>query len=495
MFITELTLLVTILAWVSISACEKREIIKKNFLHLHLPIIGLLAAGFYSFVTFSATKDSYFSYENMTFKGFKLQELFIVSGMTQVLKMCAISIGAVAVLLIQKSKEIYEEVKSETIVLLLIAILGVCVQVSSINLILSFVSIETIFFCCYYLVAIKAKDARSGEAAIKLFYQGVVGSLVLASAITIIYWLTKSFDMATIAKEISNLSQRPESKVFLLLSFSVLMMAVLFKMNAFPFHFTIVDVVDGATIPSGLIILTLPLIGMIATVQHFVLNTFCLHSETKWVPYFEESWVTLFSFIGIATVALSAIAAINQSNIKRFIALISTAQVGFIILSFSTGAPSGISALLMNIVVYSVSIVGFFILLQLVSKGKGIENVNEISGLVPRSWFHSFFFVIFLINIVGVPPLSGFLSKFYTLGALFKTNMVWISIFLVFTWILLFAAIVQFFKTMFQSAENKEVRAMEWSAENVLLIFLGAMVVIFGIFGDRFFRLFINILE
>lgn len=495
MFISEIILLITLLCCVGISACDVRLKNQLDKVTSKVPYVGLIVAAIFLIVTFNAVKDSYFTAENISFKGLLIQDMYVVSGITQFLKLCSTVIVLIATMLTLRSKEIQEALKLEYIVLLLAMLAGTYVQISSTNLILTFVSGEVIALSLILLISLKYKDTRSTESASKAYYQAIMGSIIFAVAITVVYWLTKSFDMAVISKKMTTLAADTNNHKYILVSFVLLLIAIVSKMNAFPFNFTISDSVEGAPIPAGLALLTLPLMGAIATLYHFILNTFCLHSETKWVPHLAVGWNTVFSVIGIASIAMGSIGAINQSKIKRFISMISVAQIGFLILSFVTGAPAGIGALLMNILVYVISLAGFFILLQILSDGKSIENINELSGVVPKTWFHSLLVVVFVINIIGVPPLSGFFAKFYTVGALFKTNMVWVSTLLVGIWTLLFGASINLFKTMFKNTESKESIPLQLSIENAALVFLGLMVVYFGIFGDSTFRIFINILE
>ena len=147
------------------------------------------------------------------------------------------------------SLNIYEK-KDEKLVdyeysqLILMSILGMLLLVSSRDLILMYLSIETLSLSLYVLAAIRRSGQYSTEAGLKYFILGALSSGLLLFGSSLIYIITGLTEFESISNYIW-LSE--SSEIGLSLGAAFIIMALLFKLAAAPFHMWAPDVYEGSS--------------------------------------------------------------------------------------------------------------------------------------------------------------------------------------------------------------------------------------------------------
>ncbi len=116
---------------------------------------------------------------------------------------------------------------------------------------------------------------------------------------------------------------------------------------------------------------------------------------------------TIFSMI------VGALGALNQTKIKRLLAYSGIAHMGFVLWGIEMGSFESVQASLIYMILYVImSVCTFAIVLAL----GGVKNlIVEFSGLSRREPALAITLALTLLSIAGVPPLIGFLSKWWVL--------------------------------------------------------------------------------
>jgi NADH-quinone oxidoreductase subunit N len=138
-------------------------------------------------------------------------------------------------------------------------------------------------------------------------------------------------------------------------------------------------------------------------------------------------YVPLLVFVSIATMTGGNLAAITQTNTKRLLAYSSIAHVGYMLLglvaSDGTNNSTGIVAILIYLLVYTFMNLGAFAVITSLRQRNVIgDELDDIAGLYRRAPFESILMMVFLLSLAGIPPLAGFLAKYYIFLSLIESQ-------------------------------------------------------------------------
>lgn len=297
----------------------------------------------------------------------------------------------------------------EVIILLLISLLGLFLLVSSQNLLVFYLAIETISLSFYILAAINKNNPLSTEAGLKYFILGALSSGLLLFGCSLIYFSTGFIDF----NSIGNLGI---SNSFLIGTIFIIV-ALLFKIAAAPFHMWIPDVYEGSPLYITFFFATIPKIGVLYVLYNLVFNVF--------KNVFDPNIQYILIFTSMLSIIIGTFGAIFQKKIIRLIAFSAIAHIGFILLGFSTGTFISIYSSFIYIIIY---IIMTFFTFSFVSSfnNKYFADLLYLSKINPVL---AISFALTLLSIAGIPPLVGFFSKFYILYSLIENNLYIIAIF------------------------------------------------------------------
>ena len=301
--------------------------------------------------------------------------------------------------------------------LVLAAALGMCVMASGIELITIVVGLETMAVAFYILAGLLKPNPRSNEAAVKYFLLGAFSLGILLYGMSLVYGLTGSTNLGTIAAAVANpdVVGRP-----MLLTGVILMAAgVAFKVAAVPFHMWAPDVYEGAPTP----ITAFLSVGSKAASFAMLLRLF-----VTGVPSMAEEWRTIFYTLAVLSMVAGNVAALTQTNLKRMLAYSSIAHAGYLLIGAVAATPRGVSAMLIYLAVYAFMQLGAFGVLVLVQrKGGAGEDIDDLNGLFARQPLVAIAMLVFLLSLGGIPPTAGFMGKLWLFGAAIEAGYVWLA--------------------------------------------------------------------
>lgn len=291
--------------------------------------------------------------------------------------------------------------------LLMGATLGMMFVAGSSDLLTIFVGVELTSISSYAMVSMKRNDSRAAEAAVKYVIIGGMSTALTIYGISMLYGLTGSTDIATIA------AQTQLEGVNLMLGIALVSMIAGygFKIAAVPFHMWAPDVYEGASTPVSMFLATgskkmgLSVFFQIFLVL-FVAGSSCAAIAGEEVQY-------LFAIIAAFTMTVGNVVAIAQNNIKRMLAYSSIAQAGYILIVMAVMSEYALSAGLFHMFTHVFMKGGAFLIVgALICAGIG-EKISDYRGLAKKAPFLAFAMMLFLFSLAGIPPLAGFTSKFF----------------------------------------------------------------------------------
>src|SRR6267142_5590609 len=304
--------------------------------------------------------------------------------------------------------------EGEYYALILSAGLAMFLMAAAANLLMAYLSLEFVSLVSYVLTGFLRHNRRSGEAALKYLIYGGVASGAMIYGMSWVFGLTGSMDYAGIARGVATLDAASRPALFLGL---VLVLAGFgYKIASVPFHMWAPDVYTGAPIPvTAFLAVGSKAAGFAMLLRFF---HFGVGSEAAGPALSHLPLAQLASVLCVATMTLGNFAALGQTNIKRLLAYSSIAHAGYALLGFVVFADRGVQALLFYLAVYYTMNLGAFWVVMLVANASGREDLGGYRGLAWRGGaLPALALSVFLFSLAGLPPLAGFLGKFYVFYA------------------------------------------------------------------------------
>ncbi|MFY0599247.1 MAG: NADH-quinone oxidoreductase subunit N [Cyclobacteriaceae bacterium] len=290
---------------------------------------------------------------------------------------------------------------SEFYFLVLAVVIGSVFMISANHLLVVYISIELTSFVSYAITNFNFKK-KSFEAGIKYLLFGGTSSAIMLYGISIIYGLTGELAIDRI--ELSG------SDPFLAFGIVAFIGGLFFKVSIFPFHIWTPSTYQEAPTDSVAILSVVP------KVAGFVL----LHRVLSVIEAESISWVIpLIAAVGIATVLVGTLGAMGQSNIKRLMAYGSIAHSGLLIGCMLISGQSGLAAFVWYVFIYAIMNLVLFYLTSVLEE-KGIETIDQLSGLGKKEAYAGVLWVGVMISLIGLPPTAGFTAKFYLFTSLWN---------------------------------------------------------------------------
>jgi len=312
--------------------------------------------------------------------------------------------------------------RGEYYAVLIAAVIGMNLMAASADLIMLYLALETTSISAYILAGFLFNEERSAEAGMKYFLFGAVTSTVMLFGFSLLFGFAGTTNLYQIGTTI-----QANSLAITVIAVLVLV-GVGFKLAVFPFHFWSPDVYEGAPTPVTAFISTASKAAGFAVLLRVFLIAFDgtnLQSASNWLP--------LLTSIAVVTTSLGNLVALTQKNIKRLLAYSSIAHAGYALMAFTAiqSAPvqaEAVAAVVYYLVTYVLTNLTAFGVIILVAKNVGSDDVAAFAGLNKRSAGLSLAMLVAFLSLGGIPPLAGFVGKFFIFMALVKANLLWLAI-------------------------------------------------------------------
>lgn len=294
--------------------------------------------------------------------------------------------------------------------LILFAASGMLLLTMAAELITAFIALEIMSLAIYVLVATDRKSITATEAVLKYLMLGAFAGAFFTMGAALIYGGAGSTKFALIGAFIHEYGFMANGA--LLGGSFLVIVALLFKVAAVPFHAWVVDVYEGATIP---------ITGFMATALKtavFVLFANFLNIETG----LQQNWVTLLFWAAVLTMFVGNLIAMAQNNLKRMLAASGIVHSGYLIIGLVALNDTALTVnfIAYYLVAYAVGTIGMFAALAYLGGGSEKRiHFDDFKGLAKSKPYLAASITVFLLSMAGIPPTAGFMGKLYIItGAL-----------------------------------------------------------------------------
>ena len=320
-----------------------------------------------------------------------------------------------------QSGELKDYRKGEYFTLLGIIVFGLFLMVSTVDLIMVYISIEIVSIMSFVLAGYLKQNTRSNEAGLKYVVYGAFSSGIMLFGLSYIYGLTGSTNYFQIQQAIATMDA--SANTALMMATLMVLAGFGYKVSAVPFHFWTPDVYEGAPTTITAYLSIAPKAGAFAMMIRFfnqVLADGGAMGGLDASSLASLPWANIMSLLAVITITLGNIVAIQQNNIKRMLAYSSIAHAGYMLLAMPVMSGDSIYAIMIYLVMYLFMNLGAFFVVIIVKNKTGGETFDDYRGLGWEMPMVGVAMTIFMVSLTGLPPSAGFIGKFYIFASLIK---------------------------------------------------------------------------
>lgn len=369
----------------------------------------------------------------------------------------------------------------EYLVLLLFSILGTMLVGASGDLLMIFIGIEMSSLAVYVLTGFARGRVTSIEGALKYFLLGAFATAILIYGMAWIYGATGTTNLSQIAARLKPMiAGQSHLEPSLLLALLLLAIGLGFKIAAVPFHMWTPDAYQGAPTPVSGYMSVVPKVAGFAAMARILVQA---------LGPMSGSWITLITILAVITMVYGNVVAVSQRDVKRMLGYSSIGHTGYMLVALAAfgnmnSNDQSVSALLFYLFAYAFMNIGAFgVVTWLQHRGHGVD-IDDFNGLGSRSPLAALAMTVFMLSLMGMPPLVGFYAKYYVILAAIQSNMTWLAVIVV-----LASAVSAFFylrvvAVMYFSEPIRQLQARATPLLGMGLCLMAFGTVGFGIFSS-----------
>tara|TARA_B000000557_G_scaffold259405_1_gene255187 strand:- start:240 stop:1697 length:1458 start_codon:yes stop_codon:yes gene_type:complete len=406
--------------------------------------------------------------------------LFVVDPFSHFFKLIFVFAVFFVIIVSNYTKELNDVGMPEYYTLLMTVLLGLMLMVSSTNLIMIYVGIETASLASYVLAGMKRGDKTSNEASLKYVIFGSFASGIMLYGMSWLYGISGSTDIIAIHESLNVLS---DDNFMIYVAILMLLSGIGYKISMVPFHYWTPDVYEGSPTPVTAFFSIAP---KAAGIGLFLRVFYSLFSETGDIAsnttIMNVDWPFLIGILAAGTMTIGNALAIQQNNVKRILAYSSIAHAGYMLMSASILSVSAVNAILFYLAIYLFMNLGAFFFAIFISNKLNVNTVEEYKGLGYRSPLMSSIMVILLVSLTGLPPTAGFIGKVYLFAALIESDsFYWLAVVGILNSVISLFYYFSIARSMWLDEPDDKTKINPHPAIGVIIIICSIPTILFGL--------------
>jgi len=369
----------------------------------------------------------------------------------------AASLLVIVLFTFDNSRELHGLGQGEFYALMLAVTISNMLLATANDLAMLYLALEMVSITSYVMVAYMKGDRMSNEASLKYILFGAASTGGMLFGLSLLYGMTGTTSLPAIRDFLATgVGEQNRLAVYL---FALLIFAGFgFKTAVVPFHFWCPDVYQGAPTPVTAFLSVAPKAAGFAIMLRFFYGSLATSATGPWDLAGTIDWPHILVLISVVTMTVGNVAALTQTNMKRLLAYSSIAHAGFIMMGVVALSENGARGMMIYLLVYLFMNLGAFLVVTLIHNQDRTFDLRDYPGLYRRAPFLTAAMAVFLFSLMGIPPLIGFMGKFYVFAAIIERGPVfyWYAVVAA-----LNAAVAAFYyarilKTMIMDAGNED---------------------------------------
>ncbi len=382
---------------------------------------------------------------------------------------------AATILFSLRSEELDVKLKGEYHALLLAITFGMFLMASSTNLLMIFISLETVSLTSYILAGFLTHSPRSSEAAFKYITYGAVASGTMLFGLSLLFGMAGTGDITQISSQIGTVLESGDvSALGVLIAITFILAGIGYKIASVPFHMWSPDVYEGAPIPITAFLSVASKAAGFALFLRFFYTGFGTPEILQSID-----WGLLLAIVSALTMTVGNLAALPQRNVKRLLAYSSIAHGGYLLMGAVLLTPEGLGAIIFYLIVYLFMNLGAFYVVVLIANESGTEMIEGYRGLSSRAPYVAGAMAIFLFSLTGIPPFAGFFGKWLLFNAVISKGLYWLAFIGLLNSVVSLYYYARIIKAMYlESAEDTDIFSFSKSTLALLGVFVVPTILI-----------------
>jgi NADH-quinone oxidoreductase subunit N len=352
------------------------------------------------------------------------QEMMIVNHLTLSFNTILLVAAFMVIALTGGFQDNEEAQPAEYYAIMLFSLVGAMMMVGYNHMIMLFIGVEILSIAMYILAGSDKRNVRSNEASLKYFLMGAFASGIMLFGIALLYAGSGTLSLSGLTGFASTAAQQPLSYIYypgLLL----LLIGLLFKVSAAPFHFWTPDVYEGSPTIFTTFMSTIVKVAGFAAIFRLLYT-----SQSSTYDYW---WITLVG-ITILTLLIGNVTAVYQESFKRMLAYSSISHAGYLLITLTALTAKTETAILFYSISYVLATIVAFGVLMLVEKERAIEgrlntSYEAFNGLAKNNPLLAFMLTVSLLSLAGIPLTAGFWGKFLVFSSAVERGLTWLLVF------------------------------------------------------------------
>ena len=312
---------------------------------------------------------------------------------------------------------------AEYFAILQFSLVGAIMMTNFQNLIMLFIGVEILSVSMYILTGSDKRNIRGNEAALKYFLMGAFATGIMLFGIAMLYGANYSFNISDARAWLmqTQIATRP---VFLYVGITFLLIGLLFKVSAAPFHFWTPDVYEGAPTIFTTFMSTIVKTAGFAAIYRIL--------EVSYSPLY-NFWFVMVIVMAVLSLLISNITAVAQSSFKRMLAFSSISHAGYMLMAIVGLSNKTDASIVFYSLAYSLATISAFGVLMIVSKeklvdGRPDESISVLNGLSKKNPFLAVVLAVSMFSLAGIPLTAGFWGKFYVFADAAYRGHIWLLV-------------------------------------------------------------------
>jgi len=319
------------------------------------------------------------------------------------------------------------------------------------------------------------KTPRSLNSTLKYLVMIIIASAFVVFGLSIVYGLTGTLNFWAVKQALVTLAD----KHLLVLAFIFIVTGYAIEAAVVPFHFWLPDAYTAASSSSSAF-----LSALIDQGSYYVLIRVLIFILTP--PTLE--WTFMLAVMSALTMIVGNFFALIQDDVKRLIANVCVADVGYNLIGITSVTSIGLMGNLYFFLIGGITTALSFMAVGLINR-YGFKTLEDFSGLGRKMPFVSLALTLGALSFAGVPPLGGFTAKFLVFTAAIKADLSWLAVVGVLTSVIQTAYLLRLINYMYGKQPKEEGRIKEPKRLLIPIFILAAAILVLGLYPTIVFDL------
>jgi NADH-quinone oxidoreductase subunit N len=409
--------------------------------------------------------------------------VFIVDWLSTIAKI-SVLVSSIGCLLISSGYVKAHQINNfEYFVIVALAIFGQLVLISSADFLTAYLALEIQSFAFYLMAAFKRDSAYSTEAGLKYFLLGSFSSTLLLFGVSLLYGFfgTTNFSILSLL-----LFESTDFQLLTDIAFFLILIGLLFKLAAAPFHVWSPDVYEGAPLNSTIFFAVVPKISIL--VLFFRIYSVLVNNSYIW------SIAILVS--SVCSVIIGSFVTLKQKRLKKLLAYSGINHVGYLLLGASMFTLESVSSVFFYLFTYMITGLCIWGIVSILKRADSVGSrtavIADLGAMVKVNPVLAFILAICLFSLAGIPPLVGFYAKLGIFQSALNSGFFVIASFIILTSVISTFYYIRLIKSAYFESSYKE-----WVFYAPLSATQGTMITLsfFGIVFLFYNPLLLNLLS